>query len=131
MAGHKSPARTIRSQRQLIKFLKLKSIPSSPLNRSLSICPQTAIIIPPNQPKLAANKQTEINIRPKKIFHPTVINACDTLFKKHPDYLTKEEIKKFNNYKSWKSGIGDPIEANHIYLPIGGLSKCLICANLT
>ena len=87
--------------------------------------------IPPEQPKLTTIKLEQIDIKPKKIYHPTILNACDTMFKKHPDQLSQEEIHKFNYYRNWKSEIGDPIEANPIYLPIGGLRKCLICGNLT
>ena len=134
MAKNKSPAKTIRSHRRLIKFLKTKTTESSLAKRSLSMCAQTTIVIPPiitKQPNLTSVKLQEHNIRPKKIYHPCIINACDTMFKKHPDCLTKDEIEKFNKYRSWKSAIGDPIESNPIYLPIGGLRKCLICANLT
>ena len=131
MANHKSPAKTIRSHRRLIEFLKSKTTTPSVAKMSPSICPQTTISIPREQPKLTANKQEQIDIKPKKIYHPTILNACDTLFRKHPDHLSQEEIQKFNHYRSWKSEIGDPIEANPIYLPIGGLRKCLICANLT
>jgi hypothetical protein len=130
MANHKSPAKTIRSHKRLIQFLKSKTIASSPV-KSLAICPQTTFNISPQQPKLSSTKLEDINIRPKKIYHPTIISACDTLFGKHPDLLSNEEILKFNNYRSWKSDIGDPIEENPIYLPIGGLRRCVICANLT
>ena len=62
---------------------------------------------------------------------PTIINACETMFNKHPDHLLSDEIIKFNNYRRWKSEIGDSMEKNPIYLPIGGLRKCVICENLT
>ena len=123
MANYKSPAKTIRSHTS-------KTIAFSPV-KSLAICPQTPFNISPQEPKLSSTKLEDINIRPKKIYHPTVISACDTLFGKHPDLLSNEEILKFNNYRSWKSDIGDPIEENPIYLPIGGLRRCVICANLT
>ena len=125
MANHKSPAKTISSHKRLIQFLKSKTNASSPV-KSLSICPQTAFNIPPQQPKLYFTK-----LRPKKIYHPTILSACDTMFGNHLDLLSREEILKFNNYRSWKLDMGDPIEANPIYLPIGGLRRCLICANLT
>ena len=128
MANNKSHAKTIRSQKRLIKFLKFKTIISPLGKRSfISISPQSTVQIPPQQPKLTAVKLAEINIKPKKIYHPTVINACDSIFKKHPDNLSNEEIQKFNKYRSWKSEMGDPLEANPVYLPIGGLRKCLVC----
>ena len=89
------------------------------------------ICILPEQPQLTAINLEQIDINPKKIYHPTILNTSDTMFKKHPDQLSREEIHKFNQYRRWKFDIGDPIEANPIYLPIGGLRKCLICANLT
>jgi hypothetical protein len=131
MANHKSPAKTIRSHRRLIEFLKSKTTTPSVEKRSPSICPQMTISIPPEQPKLTTIKLEQIDIKPNKIYHPTILNACDTMFKKHPDQLSQEEIHQFNYYRNWKSEIGDPIEANPIYLHIGGLRKCLICANLT
>jgi hypothetical protein len=107
-------------------------ISPSPQNE-LSFCSQPTIAIPPAnpQPKLSPEKLEGINIRPKKIYHPTIINACDALFKKHPDQLSREEIENFNQYRKMKLEMGDPLETNPIYLPIGGLRKCLICANLT
>ena len=60
-----------------------------------------------------------------------MIKCINTMFNNHPDALTQEEIIKFNHYKRWKSESGDPLETNPIYLPIGGLQKCLVCQNLT
>ena len=132
MAKHKSPAKTLRSMKRLIQFLKSKVVITPLLKQNLSICDQTTIAIPPTQqPTLSVIKLPEMNIRPQKIYHPCIINACDTLFKKHPDNLSKEEIEKFNHYRKWKSEMKDPIESIPIYLPIGGLRKCLICTNLT
>ena len=42
-------------------------------------------------------KIMEIDIKPKKICHHTIIHACDTTFNKHPDHLLKEEVLNFNN----------------------------------
>ena len=134
MTNHRSPAKIIRSQKRLIQFLKSKANACSFSKSNLSICPQITIDIPSTiglQPKLATTKLPEINIKPKKIYHPSIINACNSMFKKHPDNLSQEEIEKFNTYRSWKSQIGDPFESNPIFLPIGGLRTCLICANLT
>ena len=72
---------------------------------SPTICPQTTISIPPEQSKLSAIKLEQIDIKPKKIYHPTILNACDTMLKKHPEHLSQEEIQKFNHYRSWKSEI--------------------------
>ena len=72
-----------------------------------------------------------ISISPRKIYHPSIINASESLFKKHPDMLQQDEIRKFNHFKKYKSEIGDPLETNVVFLPIGGLRKCLVCENLT
>ena len=125
---------TMKHPEPILSFIYLPGLDISPSlpNEALSICPQTPITIPPTQqPKLATVKLTNIDINPKKIYHPTIINACNSMFNKHPDRLSTEEIVKFNKYKRWKSEIGDPFESNPIYLPIGGLRKCLICENLT
>ena len=155
---HQSPAKILRNVKRMTKFIRRKSFnpktastrtkpaPSlsiehlphldiSPSSRNeLSFSSQTTISIPPvnsQPPKLSTVKLEEINVRPQKIYHPAIINACETMFTKHPDRLSKEEIEKFNQYRKYKLDIGDPLEANPIYLPIGGLRKCLICANLT
>ena len=155
---HQSPAKILRNVKRMTNFIRrissnpkpsssrIKPAPSlsivhlphldispSPQNK-LSFCSQKTVAIPPansRKPKLSPVKLEAINIRPKKIYHPTIINACETMFQKHPDQLSKEEIDKFNQYRKYKLEIGDPLEANPIYLPIGGLRKCLICANLT
>ena len=106
MANHKSPAKTIRSHRRLIEFLKSKTTTPSVTKRSPSICPQMTICILPEQPQLTAINLQQIDINPKKIYHPTILNTRDTMFKKHPDHLSQEEILKFNHYRCWKSEIG-------------------------
>ena len=96
-------------------------LPSPKPLLALSFCSQPTIDIPHTPRQLSVVKLQESNIRPKKIYHPSIINACECMFKKHPDNLSKEEIDKFNQYRKWKSEIRDPLEANPIYLPIGGL----------
>ena len=72
-----------------------------------------------------------IDIQPRKVYHPSIINACDSMFKKHPDQMSKDEIVRFNVFRIWKTDNGDPLETNVVYLPIGGLRTCLICRHLT
>ena len=128
-----SPQKTIRNMKRMIHFLKSKSKPE-PESQQKCIPTQNTLAIISISLKhhnLAYFKNEQISIRPKKIYHPTVINACNSLFGKHPDKLINEEILKFNQYRKYKLDLCDPLEANPIYLPIGGLRKCLICSNLT
>ena len=53
------------------------------------------------------------------------------MFGKHPDLFSNDEVLKFNQYRNWKTEIGDPLENNVVYLSIGGLRQCLICGHLT
>ena len=53
------------------------------------------------------------------------------MVKRHPDSFTKEEGLKFLEIRNWKSEVGDPLETNVVYLPIGGLRTCMICGHLT
>ena len=104
-----------------LSLLILPQIDIPPIKKSLY----------PEKPKLSFEKIEGIDIKPRKIYHPCIINACDTMFKKHPDLLANEEIIKFNEYRAWKKKRDDPLESNPIYLSIGRLRKCLICENLT
>ena len=127
-----SPARVLRNVKRITKFLERKSTSQS-TQQILTTCSQPGISIESKSQPLALSvvKNTEINIRPRKIYHPTTINACLAMFNNHPDALTQEEILKFNHYKSWKKESGDPLETNPIYLPIGGLRTCLVCKHFT
>ena len=102
-------------------------------NKTLTISHLPHIDILPPEPILMIQNQegSQISIRPRKIYHPTTINACESLFKKHPDMLQPEEVIKFNNFRKYKKEVGDPLETNVVFLPIGGLRKCLICGHLT
>ena len=88
----------------MIAFLKSRSKPEPRSQPTLAQRILPSISISPQQPNLVYVKNEQVSIRPKKIYHPT---------------------------KKWKTEIGDPLEANVVYLPIGGLRKCLICGNLT
>ena len=156
---HRSPAKKSRNSKRLIKFLQSKisckdlpnlvicsqpSISLVPLRPKLSSFKPPSTSVPPipppvfsstcvqtSYPSLSQVKNEGINIRPRKIYHPSIINACLALFKKHPDLLAQEEIIKFNEYRAWKKEVNDPLESNPVYLPIGGLRRCLVCENLT
>ena len=116
---------------RMITFLKskLKQVP----NKSSDLVKTTlpTISFTPLKVKLSFVKNAAISIKPRKIYHPTIINACEAMFKKHPDQLVSEEIIKFNHYRNWKTEMGDPLESNVVYLPAGGLRTCLVCGHLT
>ena len=81
--------------------------------------------------KLSLLKCTSTSIPPKPVYHPVLINVCEAMFSKHPSKLTPEEVTKFNTYKERKKQIGEPLESEVIYLPIGGIRTCVNCGELT
>ena len=50
---------------------------------------------------------------------PNYNQRLQAMFKKHPRNLAKEEIHKFNSYQNYENQIGEPLESEKIYLPIG------------
>ena len=94
-----------------------------------------SVSIPSSHINISATKfflnQDQNFIRPWKFYQHSIINASDSLFKKHPDLLQPDDIIKFNHFRKYKSEIGDPLETNVVFLPIGGLRTCLVCGNLT
>ena len=147
----KLPASTLPSKQRRILSCSIQAVVSiAPFKSPLATCklPQQDIppkaIIPnltkttlpcisfsPQDLNLSIVKNAGIDIRPRKIYHPTIINACLAMYNKHPDALTQDEVLKFNEYRRWRSEMGQPLESNVIYLPIGGLRTCLICGHLT
>ena len=129
--NYTSLRKQLRSMKRMRDFLKSK------LNLSQNIEPKLVkTILPcltytPESPNLNIVHNTTVSIKPRKIYHPAVINASIAMFKKHPDQLTQEEIIKFNHYKKFKAEMDDPLETNVVYLPLGGLRNCLVCGNLT
>ena len=83
------------------------------------------------QPKLDIVKSQSTSIPHHPVYHPTIVNVCDAMFEKHPSKLNPDEVKKFKMYRTRKMQIGEPLEAEVIYLPIGGLRTCLNCRELT
>ena len=94
---------------------------------SVDIAPED----PKNIPKLSIETQSSLSIPPATIHHPAIINACFAILGKHPSQLSPAEVIQFQQYKQFKADIGDPIEENVVYMPIGGLRTCLQCNNLT
>ena len=84
----------------------------------------------PKPQSLTFVKNEAISIPPRKIFHPTIINASKSRHGKHPSELSKEEIVQFNAYLKWKHDIGEPVQKDLIYLP-SMMRDCLHCGNPT
>ena len=137
----------------LLPFLKKKSLDNvTNIQNSVSVSHQYSFSIrPPNptelsttclftvdippilkeRPKLTLVRWTKTTILPRPVYHPAIINACDAMFSKHPSKLMPEEVDKFNVYKNRKIQIGESLESEVIYLPIGGIRTCGTCGELT
>ena len=148
-----SPARKLRGIKRLLSFVHNKHCKETIVKKILSISSQQSFsILPdPSYPNLTAKSLTSINIfpravkkpkmeivrvqsttvLPRKVYHPTIINACQAMFAKHPSQLVPEEVTKFKFYRNMKIQNRDPIESDVIYLPIGGIRTCLNCGELT
>jgi hypothetical protein len=75
--------------------------------------------------------QWRSSILPRPVYHPAIINASKFFFSKPPSQLTADEAQKFNQYQEDKIEIGEPLEAEEKFLPIGGIRMCLNCGELT
>ena len=117
--------------KRIINYVKSKSdyLSKNSLNVGKTTLPSISFIPPIDNLTIVRN--AGISIKPRIIYHPAVINACEAIFKKHPDQLEQDEIVKFNHYRKWKTEMGDPLESNIVYLPTGGLRNCLVCGHLT
>ena len=143
---NKSPSKKLRNIQRLLSFhLKKSAVKGKPV---LTICPQVAISFLPTKPMLETSRNPSISINPgktnlaicqgrsisipgRRIFDPAILQACHSMFGKHPDLLDHAEIAKFNHYIQYKIAQGDPIESSIIYTPAGGAKKCLQCGELT
>ena len=140
---NKSPAKRFRSIKRLVSF-QYKLLFAANTSPTISIGHQEHISILPNNPLLTISVQSSTSTQPKpqnlsicpssnisipgrKIYHPAIIKASQSMFEKHPDLLTKEEAEKFNHYRKYKIDQGDPIEESIIYSPCGGMKRCLQC----
>ena len=149
-----SPAKKLRGIKRLLTFLKNKSLNDvTNVQNSLSVSPQYSFSIVPSNPqpelskaclstvnippvlkertKLTLVRCTKTTITPRSVYHPAIINACEAMFSKHPSKLIPEEVDKFNVYQNRKIQIGEPLESEVIYLPIGGIRTCVTCGELT
>ena len=147
-----SPANKLWGIKRLLTFLQNKSqLKSSDVQKTLTIYHQPSISISPNtlehkliatfqssldippiaqeKPKLQVVKAQSTSIPPRPIYHPAIINACDAMFSKHPSKLVPEEVVKFD--RSRKQQIGEPLETEIIFQPIGGIRTCLQCGEIT
>ena len=77
-----------------------------------------------------AEKVSTIDIPPRKIYNPAIINASKAFYQKHPSELTKEEKVKFKFYLQHKRSCGEPVETDIIYLP-SSMRNCLHCGHPT
>ena len=86
----------------------------------------------PVSPKkiLSVEKVTDINISPRKIYHPSIINASKAFYDKHPSDLSREERDKFKFYLQHKRSCGEPVETDVVYLPTS-MRNCLHCGHPT
>ena len=117
--------------KRIINYVKSKSdsLSKNSLNLGKTTLPSISFIPPIDNLTIVRN--ANISIKPRKIYHPAVINACEAMFKRHPNQLEQDEIEKFNHYRKWKADMGDPVEYSLVYLPTGGLRNCLVCGHLT
>ena len=81
--------------------------------------------------KLTIVKISAISILPRPIYHHAIIDASRAFFLKPPSQLTTDEAQKFKKYQEDKTEIGEPLEAEVKFLPIGGIRTCLNCGELT
>ena len=86
--------------------------------------------LPARKPNLSIIKNAAVSIPPRRIYHPAIHNIARTMFNKHPDELSEEEIEKFNSYCEWKRENGEPIETDVIHLP-SSMRDCLHCGHPT
>ena len=151
---NKSPAKQLRNLKRLLTFIcnkstdKSKDTPKSlsisqqetvsiaPLKPqpNLDVSPTSSRDIPPNIKKilnLDVQKSQQISIPPRTVYHPAIINASQRFFAKHPSELSQDEVEKFTQYRRDKAEIGEPLESEEIYLPMGGFRICLNCRELT
>ena len=89
--------------------------------------------LPPikKEPKLDLVKAASTSIPPRQVYHPCIINASRAFFGKHPRELTPDEALKFKMYQKDKIQIGEPLENEIVYLPIGGIRTCINCGEFT
>jgi hypothetical protein len=154
---HQSPAKLLRSVKRITSFLEKKNIcpnsnikcqpllslhhlpkvdiPPAPTPPTVLSCTTLArtSIGPVNKvkPKLIVVKTSSTSVSPRPVYHPAVVNASQAMFRKHPSQLMPEEVQKFKNYQEHKIRIGEPLEMEVIFLPIGGTRTCINCGELT
>ena len=112
---------------------------------TLTVCIQDSWSHNPEKPKLTTTKLEPLSIPsskarlsnlsiqpvqnttipPKTVYHPAIIRASLSMFKKKPDSLTAEEVNKFNLFLKWKLDNGEPVEEDILYNPAGGNTNCL------
>ena len=147
---HKS-GNLARQRRKIIRTLNPPS-PSKQKQDSLSICPsklstvdtavqavkvlvdvacETTQPVPvPPRKILSVENVSQTDIPPRKIYHPSIINASKAFYDKHPSDLSREEREKFKFYLQHKRSCGEPVETDVVYLPTS-MRSCLHCGHPT
>ena len=138
---------TLHEDTNHLSKLSLKPVTSNLVKPNLTVCVQDPSSFTPEKPKLSSIRLDPISIPPSKsrlsnlsiqsvqntsippkaVFHPAIIRASLSMFKKKPDSLTLEEVDKFNMFIKWKLQNGEPIEVDILYNPAGGNQNCLHC----
>ena len=104
---------------------------SSPIpNLTMSVLP--SVNVPPfiRPSTLAFTRNKSISIPPRKVYHPSIINACMGMLGKHPSQLTEDEAAKFSYFQQYKKEQGDPNKTSLSFRPID-MKNCLHCGHLT
>ena len=108
---------------------------TSPTEMNLSVQKLTSLDIIPQESsprsKLSIENVSTVSISPRTIYHPSIINACFAIIGKHPSQMSPSEVKEFDMYVQFKARIGESIENDVVYLPVGGIRTCLHCQNPT
>ena len=105
----------------------LSLIPDEPILSTTKLEPISVLPMKAQLSNLSIHSVQNTSIPPKAIFHPAIIRASLSMFKKKPDSLTAEELNKFNLFIKWKLHNGEPIEEDILYNPAGGNMNCLHC----
>ena len=110
----------------LLTINKLPPLNISPKMKVLSFSQSVNVDILPKPQKLSFTEVKTVSVLPKPSYHPAIIKACLSIFKKKPDKLDPDEVQKFNRYRNHKIQNGEPIEEDIIYLPTS-MKNCLHC----
>ena len=101
----------------------LKPIDINPVKRKTKLIENASHVNIQPQPKsqhLTFSLPTLCSILPSPPgpqHHPNIVEACQMLYRKHPDQLSSEERDNFSGYRQWKMDNGEPIEEDFVNIP--------------